>query len=672
MCGFTGFVTINNHNNSKNYLCGLVSRMAEELSHRGPDDAGTWIDETLGVALGHRRLSILDLSIAGHQPMVSNSGRFIISFNGEIYNHLEIRKEIDSFKITALSSFFTWTGHSDTETLLAAIETWGLEATLKKCVGMFAFAIWDRSNQTLQLTRDRLGEKPLYYGWADNAFLFGSELKALRAYKSFKPPVCREALTQFMQFMYVPAPRSIYQGVYKLEPGCLLTINGTPPSQPPIQPLMAGDVHGSLFVKRWWDLKNSIPKKVISDIDEFSFLEQLEDRLSVSVSQQSIADVPIGAFLSGGVDSSTIVALMQLQSKKPVKTFTIGFDEIGFDEAPFAKAVAKHLGTDHYEVRINSKMAEDVISNLPWMFDEPFADSSQIPTYLVSKAARKHVKVALSGDGGDELFGGYNKYFIAPRMWKQFNYVPFPARKYLSKILAAIPPNTWSYLSAELLSGDWGPNRLGEKVHNLANRLNTVQNLNDLSLSLTSVWQDPSSIVVEINGNKVIEPSRKIFEQLVSPSLEQPLPMMFQDTLNYLPDDILCKVDRASMACGLETRVPFLDHRIVELSWQLPLEMKVRGNIGKWALRQVLYKYVPKELFDRPKAGFAIPIGQWLRGPLREWAESLISDKRLVSEGYLKSEPIRQAWSEHISGQRDNSAKLWTVLMFQAWLEKTY
>lgn len=670
MCGLTGFWLSEDTSRSTLDLCSLAEYMADAIRLRGPDDAGTWVDAAAGIALGHRRLAVVDLSPAGHQPMSSSSGRFVIAFNGEIYNHLALRDELKDRGVIP-----NWKSDSDTETLLAAVEHWGVEVALQRFVGMFAIVLWDKQMHSLTLARDRMGEKPLYYGWAgtgsERAFIFGSELKALKAYPDFDAPVCRKALAQFLRFMYVPAPRSIYQGIFKLEPGCMLTVKDRPPSDAPIHPLRPDQVHGSVTLHRWWSLASAVKAGLCNPVTaEAEVLIQLEEGLTKAVSIQSLADVPLGAFLSGGVDSSTIVALMQRQSLRPVKTFTIGFEEAGFDESPYARAVAEHLGTDHHEMRVDAQMAQDVIPGLPDIYDEPFADSSQIPTYLLSKLARQHVTVALSGDAGDELFGGYNRYFVAPPLWQKLDYLPFEARKVLGKGLGLVPENVWNTAGTKLLRGNNRFVRLGEKVHNMAERLRYVKDFEGLELSLVSIWANPSSLVKDKDGACVIEPNSLLEDPLPMPEMEQPLPMMYRDSMTYLPDDILCKVDRAAMACSLETRVPFLDHRVVELAWRLPLHMKVRGCTGKWALRQVLYKYVPKELIERPKAGFAIPIGQWLRGPLRDWAENLLSEQRLLQESYFHSDPIRQAWAEHLAGRRDNTAKLWAVLMFQAWLEK--
>jgi asparagine synthase (glutamine-hydrolysing) len=676
MCGFSGILNLKSNKTKEDYI-NLVSTMSNALIHRGPDSDGHWSDASMGIALAHRRLAIVDLSYAGHQPMVSKLKQYVVAFNGEIYNHLEIRAELEAICTITSNSIksIEWLGHSDTETLLAAFEVWGVEATLKKTVGMFALALWDTQNKKLHLARDRFGEKPLYYGWTgsgdDRAFVFASELKALRAYPSFNNRVCRKALAQYMRYSVVPAPMSIYEGINKLEPGCLLTLSAMSVRNASVGYEKAGE----LVIKKWWSLAETAMAGAKSPIsDESEAVDALDKQLKESVRLQSLADVPLGAFLSGGVDSSTVVAMMQRHSSSPIKTFTIGFDEAGFDESPYAREVAEHLGTDHYEMRVSSQMAQGVIPTLPWMYDEPFADSSQIPTHLVSKAAREQVTVSLSGDAGDELFGGYNRYLWGPRIWDRLRWMPFATRRALGAAIGKVPVRGWDALAKPvnaLLPVSRGFVRAGDKAHNLALRLQHVQNLDDLLKSLATVWQDPAD-VVKSNGGSY---------ELLSPALDDVLSrdgfvdldpvarMMYLDSVTYLPDDILCKVDRAAMACSLETRVPFLDHRVAELAWRMPMNMKVRGNTGKWALRQVLYKYVPKELIERPKAGFAIPIGQWLRGPLRDWSEALLSEKRLQSEGYFHSQPIRTAWREHLAGTRDHTAKLWTVLMFQSWLE---
>jgi asparagine synthase (glutamine-hydrolysing) len=678
MCGFAGFLTLNT--NSPDELEAIATRMANAIAHRGPNDAGAWADVQAGIALGHRRLSIMDLSAAGHQPMRSSSRRYVMAFNGEIYNHMDLRSALEEQGWTS-----PWCGHSDTETLLAGCEAWGLEETLRRSVGMFAISLWDTKTRTLQLARDRFGEKPLYYGWTgageNSAFIFGSELKALRAYPGFDNPVSRGALALYMRFTYVPAPHSIYQDVFKLEPGCLMTLNVPLSDQPlsaPAQALRPPANQGRLTLQRWWALADAVQAGVEQQFaDETEAVSALECALQRAVRVQSLADVPLGAFLSGGIDSSTIVALMQQQASKPVKTFTVGFEEAGFDESPHARAVATHLGTDHTELFVSAAEAQAVIPQLPQMFDEPFADSSQIPTHLVCKAARQQVTVALSGDAGDELFGGYNRYFWGPRIWNRMAWLPYPARQALGAVIHAVPMAGWDALSHPvnaILPGGKGIARAGDKAHKLAARLGGVRNMDDLYRSLVSEWQDPAQIVkgvADVNKGVVLEPPSLLDDRLPTRGVEQSqLRMMYRDSTTYLPDDILCKVDRAAMATSLETRVPFLDHRVAELAWQLPLDMKIRGNDGKWALRQVLYKYVPCELIDRPKAGFGIPVGQWLRGPLRDWAESLLSENRLQKEGYFHSSPIRAKWAEHLSGRRDHAPALWTVLMFQAWLEQ--
>ena len=689
MCGFAGFIS--SIHRKEQQLEQIACSMALAIKERGPDDAGAWGEFNLnkhsnsllgyGVAFGFRRLAIIDISSAGHQPMTSKNEQFIMVFNGEIYNHSDLRSLLP----------VSWTGHSDTETLLACFENFGVIETLKKTIGMFAIALWDKKQQMLHLARDRFGEKPLYYGWtglredSSTSFVFGSELKALSTYPDFNNPVSRDALTQYMRFNYVPTPYSIYDGIFKLEPGCLLSINAnvlikSPSLSTPIRP---GLSMGGLNLQRWWSLKGVIEKDTCNVISsEVQAIELLEKKLIESVKYQSLADVPVGAFLSGGVDSSTIVSLMQYHTNAPIKTYTIGFEEASFDEGPYAKAVAKHLKTDHTEIYVSSKETQDIIPYLPDIYDEPFADSSQIPTHLVCKLAKKDVTVALTGDAGDELFGGYSRYIWAPHIWNHLRYMPFTLRHSFGSIIKVVPSGTWDFIESQIrriYGKDKKENHFGDKVHKIASRLSSVRNINELYISLVTEWQDPSTVVKRNYENEKIE--FKAYQN-IKPSIliDDPLPdfgnehyelkMMYRDTMSYLPDDILCKVDRASMATSLETRVPFLDHRVVEFAWQLPLNMKIRDRQGKWALRQVLYKYVPKELIDRPKAGFGIPINNWLRGPLREWAETLLNTKRIESEGYFYSEPIQQKWREHLSGRYDHTASLWAVLMFQSWLEK--
>jgi asparagine synthase (glutamine-hydrolysing) len=651
MCGLAGSILGTNLFQTS-YWSILLTQIGDALRHRGPDDSGIWFDEHTGIGLVHRRLSILDLSPAGHQPMHSVCGRFVLVFHGEISNHLALRSELHKSGIAP-----AWRGHSDTETLLASFAAWGVTATLQRSVGMFAFALWDKVDGVLTLARDRFGEKPLYYGWVGQgthrAFVFGSELKALRAFPGFDNPVNRGALALYMQHCTVPAPYSIYEDIFKLEAGCLLTLRSSD--------LKAG----ALSIEPYWRLTDAVREGMANPVeDETEAVSLLDAALREAVAFQAVADVPLGAFLSGGVDSSTIVALMQTQSERPVQTFTVGFDEAGFDESPHALAVAKHLGTEHHEIRVTADDARSVIPLLPQLYDEPFADSSQIPTYLVCQAARRNVTVALSGDAGDELFGGYNRYFWAERVWNRIAWLPPSLRQALGTALQQLPTERWDSLG-HMLPGGRGIARLGDKAHKMAHRMKTVKSLDDLYRSLVTEWPED----VELVKGATRLPTKLDDTSLVAGISQAEHRMMLWDSLTYLPDDILTKVDRAAMGVSLETRVPFLDHRVAELAWRLPLNMKIRGGEGKWALRQVLYKYVPRELIERPKAGFGIPVGQWLRGPLRDWAEALLDEQRLEREGYLNPAPIREIWKQHLSGRYDWTVRLWTVLMFQAWLE---
>jgi asparagine synthase (glutamine-hydrolysing) len=621
--------------------------MSDAIPHRGPDDDGLWVEPKVGLALGHRRLSIIDLSPEGHQPMTSDGGRYVIAFNGEVYNFRELRKELNGY---------SWRGHSDTEVMLAAIETWGLEGAVKRFIGMFAFALWDRKERLLHLVRDRLGIKPMYYGWSGEAFLFGSELKALRAHPEFKADIDRDALALLMRHNAIPAPFSIYEGVYKLPPGTILTLSSSTQSHSAPVP--------------YWSAKEVAERGVAAPFayTDVEAVEQLDTLLREAVRLRMVADVPLGAFLSGGVDSSTVVALMQAQSDRPVKTFSIGVHEDGYNEAEYAKAVARYLETDHTELYVTPEEAMAVIPKLPGLYDEPFADSSQIPTFLVSELARQHVTVSLSGDGGDELFGGYPRYFWAQRIWNYVGRTPLGMRRAAAQTLKAVSPEAWdrSFRAMEpVLPGGFKQPNTGDRIHKLADLL-AVDSREATYHRLISHWDDTSSLVL---GSS--EPSTV----LTNPSRWANLPdfmmqMMYFDLMSYLPDDILTKVDRASMGVSLEARVPLLDHRIVEFAWQVPLSMKIRNGQGKWLLRQVLCKYVPKELIERPKKGFGLPIGDWLRGPLREWGEALLDERRLRSEGFFDPMPIRQKWSEHLSGKRKWQYYLWDVLMFQAWLDE--
>ena len=653
--------------------------MAEAIALRGPDDAGVWCDPAEGLALAHRRLAILDLSPAGHQPMQSATGRYVIVFNGEIYNYWTLRRELDAAGLLHQS----WRGHSDTETLLAAVEAWGLDAALQRCEGMFALALWDRQTRVLQLARDRFGEKPLYYGWvvgagpslyggAGTVFAFGSELKAMRALPGFRNAVCRQALAQYLRLQYVPAPRSIFQGLYKLEPGCVLTVKGVPPTCAPLQPLRPGQVHGSLGVERWWNPAEMVDAGLANPLeDEYQAVQALHETLDDSVRKQTLADVPLGAFLSGGVDSSTIVALMQKQAqaagRAPVQTFTIGFNEPAFDESPRARLVAQHLRTQHHEIRVTSADALSLIPSLPQMYDEPFADSSQIPTYLVCRVARQKVTVALTGDGGDELFAGYNRYISTQRVWKKVAWLPYRARRALGAAVTAMPLTAWDWMGASL-----GRERMGDRAHKFAGKLEALKTADQLYHNYIAEWPDPVSILRCSSGLGADSPpliSDDLPLALADEMADPRQKMMWLDSQTYLTDDILCKVDRAAMACSLETRAPFLDHRVAELAWRLPMGLKIRGCTGKWALRQVLYRHVPSGLIDSTKMGFGVPIGAWLRGPLKDWADEMLSEKRLFDEGFFDVPAVRRLWIEHLGGRRDWTARLWSLLMFQAWLE---
>lgn len=649
MCGIAGFVM--RPGMPRDWAADVLDGMAQAIAHRGPDDVGAWIDDAAGVALGHRRLSILDLSPAGHQPMLSASGRHVIIFNGEIYNHLDWRESLH---------FGGWRGHSDTETLLAAIEAWGVEESLKRTIGMFAMALWDRETSVLTLARDRLGEKPLYYGWQGQgrhaAFVFGSELKALRAHSAFERIIDRDALCLQLRHNYIPAPHSIYRGIRKLPPGHLVQL--------PLRMVLAKEWPEP---RHYWALADVVRAGKENPFrgDDRQAVTELDTLLRDAVRRQMVADVPLGAFLSGGVDSSTVVAQMQAQSSRPVRTFTIGFAEEDFSEAAYARAVAQHLGTEHTELYVSPQQALDVIARLPMLYDEPFADSSQIPTFLVSQLARQHVIVSLSGDAGDELFGGYDRYLKAQRLWKGIHRLPKAMRQGLGRLLRGPVPQVAERLARFLgmISGD---HAWGFSIARRAAILTTLLNARDRGgfyLQFVSDWLEPDRMVID--GR---EPATALTsnEFDLDDFIEQ---MMALDTVSYLPDEILAKIDRAAMGTSLETRVPFLDPRIVEFAWRLPLSMKIRNGRGKWVLRQVLNKYVPEQLIDRPKMGFGVPIDSWLRGPLRDWAESLLSESRLRQEGFFKPDLIRRRWAEHLSGTCNWRYLLWDVLMFQSWIE---
>jgi len=647
MCGLAGFFS----QSSGEWNDETVQRMTVTLAHRGPDDGGVWIDRVAGIALGHRRLSIQDISPEGHQPMASASGRYQIVFNGEIYNFRVLRKELRS-------KGFSFHGHSDTEVMLAAIEAWGVSKALTHFVGMFAFALWDKEERKLFLARDRIGEKPLYCGWQGDTFLFSSELKALCAHPAWRGEVNRNALALYMRHNCIPAPYTIYQGIFKLSPGTLLC--------------MTTDMQAGHFPEPqpYWRAKDVVEDGLRNPLrcSDAEVVEQLDVLLRQSIREKMISDVPLGAFLSGGIDSSLIVALMQAESRSPVKTFTIGFPEQGYNEAEHAKAVAQHLGTEHAELYVTPQQAMDVIPKLPLLYDEPFSDSSQIPTFMVSEMTRQHVTVALSGDGGDELFGGYNRYFMGRSVWNRIGWMPRALRGGMASLLTSLSPRVWdtifSHCSPVLPSG-FRQRLPGDKLYKLAGILD-VPSPEAMYGRLVTQWQDPASIVLHAH-----EPPSMLTDRKSWPNVgDFTQRMMYLDLVTYLPDDILTKVDRAAMGVSLETRVPFLDHRLVEFAWRLSPAMKIRNGQGKWILRQLLNRYVPQEMIERPKMGFGIPIDAWLRGPLREWAEELLSEQRLGEEGFFAPASIRRKWGEHLSGRYNWQHHLWTVLMFQAWNDK--
>jgi asparagine synthase (glutamine-hydrolysing) len=613
MCGLTGYLTPGGF--EANAASCIIRDMSHNLNHRGPDDNGIWIDSNYGVAFGHQRLAVVDLSTAGRQPMSSVTEGFIIVFNGEIYNHRELRNRMPGY---------AWHGDSDTETILAGIENWGLKKTLQASVGMFALALWDKKLHTLSLARDRIGEKPLYYGWQGKSFLFSSELKSFNMHPDFRKEIDIGSLELYIRKGYVPSPYSIYQGISKLIPGSIITLSDVSKSnQIP-------------SVSFYWQLKNVISHRstnLFKGTPEEA-VSTLKSHLNCAIDSQKMADVPVGAFLSGGIDSSTVVALMQERSTTPIHTFSIGFGEKNYDESLYARRVAKHLHTNHTELHVTASDALDVIPDLPLIYDEPFADVSQIPTILLSRLARQHVTVSLSGDGGDELFCGYSRYPNISSYWNNLRKIPLTLRSATSRVLPK-----------GLLQEALGTKNLDE-FYNFTNRQ----------------WKGFPDLVL---GARFLDDTLTIPEGLVS-SNER---MMYTDSLDYLPNDILTKVDRAAMSCSLETRMPLLDHRVIEFAWSLPENIKFRQGVGKWPLKQVLYDYIPKKLIERPKMGFGVPLEHWLRGPLREWAESLLDPKKIESDGFFDPEIIQQEWARHLSKKKDRHYWIWTVLMFQAWLE---
>jgi asparagine synthase (glutamine-hydrolysing) len=642
MCGIVGYC------DTQGVYTSIVKKMVREVQHRGPDDTGIWINEDTTLALGHSRLSIIDCSRTGKQPMVSKCGRYTIVFNGEIYNYKEIQAELERYHSVY------WEGRSDTEVLLEAISTWGFIGTIKKINGMFAVAVWDRKLKRLLLARDRIGEKPLYYGWCGKKFVFASELKAITSVCKSQLQLDIQAITMFLRFSYIPAPWSIYKEISKLEAGTYLSIDI--------------NCHQNMTPKKYWNLSKIVTCGTNNYYagSENEAVNELEHLLSSSIRGRMIADVPIGAFLSGGIDSTTVVALMQEQSRTPIKTFTIGSSEHGYNEAPFASEIAAHIGTDHTELIVEPSQAQEVIPLLPQMYDEPFADSSQIPTYLVSKLARSDVTVALSGDGGDELFGGYNRHFWAPKLWSKMKRVPLPIRAGLGRAGLQISPSGWNKLIA--FSGPLCPRELktglgGERIHKFLTHLGCTSEKHFYQ-RLVSIQTNPSSFLIAPTGDGLENITRFNTQGL---SFQEG--MMYLDMATYLPDDILAKVDRASMSVGLETRLPLLDHMLVEFAWSIPMHMKIRDGKGKWLLKQLLYRKVPKEMMNRPKIGFGVPLHHWLRGPLKDWAEHLLSVESLQNYSVFNPDPIRKIWKLHKSGKRNYHHILWNVLTLQAWLE---
>jgi asparagine synthase (glutamine-hydrolysing) len=648
VCGIAGFVDFAGQG-SLDSLRRTGLSMASTLRHRGPDDEGVWVDPDARAVLAHRRLSVIDLSEAGHQPMASASGRWMLSYNGEIYNFRSLREELQR-------RGHSFRGHSDTEVLLSAVEQWGIRGALERCNGMFSLALWDRREQLLTLARDRLGEKPLYYGRAGSVFLFGSELKALRAHPAFDAPIDRGSIALFLRYSYVPTPLSIYAGIHKLGPGEMLVLDCASPDS-------------SARVETYWSLQTAARRGAATAFPERAsgeVVDELDALLTDAVGMRMEADMPVGAFLSGGIDSSVIVALMQKQSSRPVRTFSIGFEEDIYDEARFAREVARHLGTDHTELYVQATAALENLPRIAEIYDEPFADPSQLPTMLLCAMAGEHVTVSLSGDAGDELFAGYRRYAWAERAWRSVGWLPAGGRRLVGRGLSRPTPEQWTAVGERLrpVTGDAINARFGDRVAKLANLI-SLSDRDAMYRDLMSQWKDPASLVLGAS-----EPPTAFTDIQRVPVVDGDLErMLYLDTLTYLPDDILVKLDRASMAASLEARVPLLDHRVVEFAWRVPDSMKICDGVSKWPLRQVLDRYVPHELIDRPKQGFGIPLGEWLRGPLREWADSLLSEGRLHAEGFIDPLPVREKWEQHLAGTRNWHYPLWNVLMFQAWLE---
>lgn len=661
MCGIVGFVTRGKNSGT---AADSLQAMVASLRHRGPDDCGHWHDLHEGVALGHTRLSIVDLSPTGHQPMSSNSGRYVIVFNGEIYNFHQLAEEL-----SAVGHRFR--GTSDTEVMLGAFEEWGFERSVAKFNGMFAFAVWDKIDRRLILGRDRMGVKPLYYGWTGDGFIFGSEIKPLEASPGFKGEINRDAVASLMRYSYIPAPHSIYKGIYKLSPGCLMMLGRDDLICKPadFSPNPGGSFRAQ--PKQYWSaaqVKRDGPKSPFAGTDQEA-ISTLEELLKDSIKLRMISDVPLGAFLSGGIDSSIVVALMQAQSSIPVKTFTIGFNELTYNEAQHAKQVAEHIGTDHTELYLSEADAIGVIPQLPKLYDEPFSDCSQIPTYLVSKMARQTVTVSLSGDGGDELFGGYERYLWANKIWRSVQRIPSMVRRLAAKSIGILRPGQWDSIfstMAPVIPRSYRVNLPGHKLYKVSKVLRQPVT-GDLYRQVISHWDAPEELVLGSTELRTLPLGTSIDEKYAD-FLQQ---MMFLDLVGYMPDDILVKVDRASMGVSLEAREPMIDYRIVELASTFPNSLKIRNGVTKWALRQVLYRYVPPALIDRPKMGFGVPIGNWLRGALRPWAEDLLNPTRLKQDGFFNVSIVRQKWEQHLSGAGNWQYHIWDLLMFQAWLHRS-
>lgn len=644
MCGIAGFWSFDPPRGDPE---ATLRRMALALRHRGPDDEGYWWDPEAGIGFAHRRLSIIDLSPEGRQPMASANGRYVITYNGEVYNFPGLRRELEGHGVT-------FRGGSDTEVMLAAIECRGVADAVRQFAGMFAFALFDRQTGTLSLVRDRLGEKPLYYGWAGRTLLFGSEVKALRAHREWKGEIDRDALALFLRHNYIPAPHSIYRGIRKVRPGAMLTFHVGEPMAEPRETVY--------WSAREVAERGSAHQSVGSEDDLTNDLDALLKRV---VRREMLADVPLGAFLSGGIDSSLIVALMQAQSDRPVRTFTIGFHEPAYNEAEHAKAVAQHLGTDHTELYVSFAEALAVVPKLPELYDEPFADPSQIPTFLVSQLARQHVTVSLSGDGGDELFGGYDRYLVGDRLRRWLRPVPRLARRGMAQVIRSWSPRQWDRgLGLVRVRSALGWSVTGDRLHKLASIL-AGDSDRSMYRDLMSHWNDGDPVTVDAR-----EPATVLTDPDQWAAVDGLMPwMMYVDLVSYLPDDILVKVDRASMGVSLESRAPYLDHTVAEFAWALPLSLKVRRGQGKRILRRLLDRYVPRRLVERPKMGFGVPLDLWLRGPLKDWAAALLDPARLRREGYLQDKPITRKWNEHQSGTRNWQYPLWDALMFQAWLD---